>query len=221
MDHYKILEIHKGCSKNIIKKQYHKLSKIYHPDKNDGDDLHFKKIKESYDVLYDDEKRKKYDVQLIFKNVEFSEEEFELFMDYYERMIRSKEFLLMKKLYESVPDSARKDINEKIKKRFYGDNKRSDNKRSDNKRSDNKRSDKKEIVIKEKSIDILGLNIDETIVLYVQYDDYVNNTLKIIHIYTKNGTYYLYLRDFKNKTIVLNNLNCHLTLQLYVRDNIL
>jgi len=207
MDHYKILEIHEGCSKNIIKKQYHRLSKIYHPDKNNGDDLHFKKIKESYDVLYDDEKRKKYDIQRIFKNVEFSEEEFKLFMDYYERMIHSKEFLLMKKLYQSVPDSARKDINEKIKKRFYGGN--------------NKRINQKEIVIKEKSIDILGLNMDETIVLYVPYDDYVNNTLKIIHIYTKNGIYYLYLRDFKNITIVLNNLNCYLTLQLYVRDNIL
>ena len=207
MDHYKILELQEDCSKNLIKKQYHKLSKIYHPDKNNGDDENFKKIKESYDILSDDEKRKKYNIQRVFKNVEFTEEEFELFMNYYQQIIHSKEFLLMVKLYQSIPDSAREDIKEKIKERFYGEHKRSSN--------------NKQIVKKEKSIDIHELSIDETIVLYVSYHDHMNNILKIIHIYTKNGIYYLYLRDFKNKKIVLNNMDCYLTLQLYVRDNIL
>ena len=224
MDHYKILELQEDCSKNLIKKQYHRLSKIYHPDKNNGNDEHFKKIKESYDILSDDEKRKKYNIQRVFKNVEFTEEEFELFMNYYQQIIHSKEFLLMVKLYQSIPDSAREDIKEKIKKRFYGNkHSNSDNKRS-NSNSDNKRSNSnsdKQIVKKEKSIYIHELSIDETIVLYVSYYDYMNHILKIIHIYTKNGIYYLYLRDFKNKKIVLNNLDCYLTLQLYVRDNIL
>ena len=227
MDHYKILELQEDCSKNIIKKQYHRLSKIYHPDKNNGDDEYFKKIQESYDILSDDKKRKKYNIQRVFKNVEFTDEEFDLFMNYYQKIIHSKEFLLMIKLYQSIPDSAREDIKEKIKERFYGEhiqsnNKRSNNKRSNNKRSNNKRSNNnKQIVKKEKSIDINGLSINETIVLYVSYHDYMNNILKIIHIYTKNGIYYLYLRDFKNKKIVLNNLVCYLTLQLYVKDNIL
>jgi len=212
MDHYKILELQEDCSKNLIKKQYHRLSKIYHPDKNNGDDEHFKKIQESYDILSDDKKRKKYHIQRVFKNVEFTEEEFDLFMNYYQKIIHSKEFLLMIKLYHSIPDSAREDIKEKIKERFYGEHNRSNNKRSNN---------NKQIVKKEKSIDINGLSINETIVLYVSSHDYVNNILKIIHIYTKNGIYYLYLRDFKNKKIVLNNLVCYLTLQLYVKDNIL
>ena len=212
MDHYKILELQEDCSKNIIKKQYHRLSKIYHPDKNNGDDEYFKKIQESYDILSDDKKRKKYNIQRVFKNVEFTEEEFDLFMNYYQKIIHSKEFLLMIKLYQSIPDSAREDIKEKIKERFYGEHNLSNNKRSNN---------NKQIVKKEKSIDINGLSINETIVLYVSYHDYMNNILKIIHIYTKNGIYYLYLRDFKNKKIVLNNLVCYLTLQLYVKDNIL
>jgi len=216
MDHYKILELQEDCPVDLIKKQYHRLSKIYHPDKNNGDDEHFKRIKESYDILSDDEKRKKYHIQRVLKNVEFTEEEFELFMNYYQQIIHSKEFLLMIKLYQSIPDSALEGIKEKIKKRFYGESGQRSN--SDNhKRSDNNNK----IVKKEKSIDIHGLSINETIVLYVSYHDYMNNILKIIHIYTKNGIYYLYLRDFKNKKIVLNNLVCYLTLQLYVKDNIL
>jgi len=216
MDHYKILELQEDCPVDLIKKQYHRLSKIYHPDKNNGDDEHFKKIKESYDILSDDEKRKKYHIQRVFKNVEFTEEELELFMNYYQKIIHSKEFLLMIKLYQTIPDSAREDIKCKIKERFYGESGQRSNS-GNHKRSDNN----KQIVKKEKSIDIHGLSINETIVLYVSYHDYMNNILKIIHIYTKNGIYYLYLRDFKNKKIVLNNIDCYLTLQLYVRDNIL
>lgn len=206
MDHYKILELQEDCSKDKIKKQYHKLSKIYHPDKNNGCDIHFKEIKESYDVLYDDEKRKKYNIQRIFKNVDFTEEEFELFINYYQKIIDSKEFLLMKKLYQSIPDSARKDIKEKIKKKFYANN-----------NSKNKR----EIIKKERSIDINDLDKDEIIILYVSYEDFIKKSLKIIHIYSKCGIYYLYLRDFKNITIILNNKNCFLTLKLYVQGYIL
>ena len=52
------------------------------------------------------------------------------------------------------------------------------------------------------------LNHNEKINLIIKEDDYIKNTLKIIHIISKNGIYYLYLRDFDN--IIIDNLDCTL-----------
>jgi len=202
IDYYDILELSDNCSEKEIKKQYHGLSKIYHPDKNNGNDNQFLKIKEAYDTLSNNERRKKYNIQRIFKNIDFSEEEYELFFRYYRNLVNSKEFRLMNTLYNTIPEKVKQDIKEKFNKKVYD-------------------LKKKELVKKEKSIDINELNNDETIVLYVSYQDYFNNILKIIHIYTKNGIYYLYLRDYKNKTILLNNMDCFLTLKIYVKDDFL
>jgi curved DNA-binding protein CbpA len=94
MDYYELLELSENCSREEIKKQYHKLSKIYHPDKNNGDDTTFKEIKEAYDILYDDEHRKKHNIQRIFKGIDFTEEEYELFNHYYQNFIHSNENII-------------------------------------------------------------------------------------------------------------------------------
>ncbi len=63
-DYYKILGVKKDASKEEIKKAFRKLALKYHPDKNKGDktaEEKFKEINEAYEVLSDDEKRKKYD----------------------------------------------------------------------------------------------------------------------------------------------------------------
>ncbi len=63
-DYYKILGISKNSSKEEIKKTYRKLAIKWHPDKNLGNkgaEEKFKEISEAYDVLGDEEKRKKYD----------------------------------------------------------------------------------------------------------------------------------------------------------------
>ena len=75
MNYYDLLELSSEATKEEIKKQYHSLSKKYHPDKNNGEDTQFKKIKEAFDVLYDDEERKKYDIQLLFGDIQFTEED--------------------------------------------------------------------------------------------------------------------------------------------------
>ncbi|UCD14594.1 MAG: molecular chaperone DnaJ [Thermoplasmatales archaeon] len=63
-DYYEILGIDKNASNTEIKKAYRQLALKYHPDKNPDKDAEekFKEISEAYAVLYDDEKRKMYDM---------------------------------------------------------------------------------------------------------------------------------------------------------------
>lgn len=60
-DYYKILGIEKNASPEEIKKAFRKLAHKYHPDKQGGDEARFKEVNEAYQVVGDEEKRKKYD----------------------------------------------------------------------------------------------------------------------------------------------------------------
>ncbi|MBL7813087.1 MAG: molecular chaperone DnaJ [Bacteroidetes bacterium] len=63
-DYYDILGVAKGAGADEIKKAYRKLAIKYHPDKNPGDkeaEENFKEAAEAYDVLSNEEKRRRYD----------------------------------------------------------------------------------------------------------------------------------------------------------------
>lgn len=62
-DYYEVLGVSKTASQDEIKSAYRKLALKYHPDRNkeEGAAEKFMEIQEAYDVLKDDEKRKKYD----------------------------------------------------------------------------------------------------------------------------------------------------------------
>lgn len=60
-DYYKILGVEKQSSIDDIKKAFRKLAHKFHPDKKTGDEAKFKEVNEAYQVLGDEEKRKKYD----------------------------------------------------------------------------------------------------------------------------------------------------------------
>jgi len=66
-DYYYFLGIPQNASAEDIKKAYRKLSLKYHPDKNENDEFfsdRFKEIKEAYETLMDDGRRKLYDQNL-------------------------------------------------------------------------------------------------------------------------------------------------------------
>ena len=79
-NYYDELEVNKNASKEVIEKVYKVLAKKYHPDSTKEIDKQaaeekFKIISEAYDVLSDESKRKKYDIELETSNptVSYSE----------------------------------------------------------------------------------------------------------------------------------------------------
>jgi DnaJ-class molecular chaperone len=71
MNYYQILEIENQSSFEEIKKKYRELAKIYHPDKNNGNDSKFKEINKAYNELIDPEKRRIYDLTLKIDEIPF------------------------------------------------------------------------------------------------------------------------------------------------------
>lgn len=62
-DYYKVLGLTRRATKKEVKKAFNKLSKKYHPDisKEPDAEKKFSQISEAYDVLIDEDKRRKYD----------------------------------------------------------------------------------------------------------------------------------------------------------------
>ena len=114
MNYYEILGLKENCSQKSIKKRYKKLELKFHPDKNGGDEEKFKNIALAYEVLSDNEKRKKYDNN-------FPLEYFDLYsnpIDLFDKIIKKSDIIFLESkinnnsLYNDFDDED--DINNSI-----------------------------------------------------------------------------------------------------------
>lgn len=65
-DYYEILGLDEDATQDAVKKAYRRLARKYHPDRNPGDESaadHFKVVQEAYEVLSDEQARRRYDRQ--------------------------------------------------------------------------------------------------------------------------------------------------------------
>ena len=83
-NYYKILQVDKDASPEIIKVAYKLLVKKYHPDLKEGDskiqaEEKIKEINEAYEVLYDKQKRSQYDQSIYSESI--SPEQYQLIVN--------------------------------------------------------------------------------------------------------------------------------------------
>jgi curved DNA-binding protein CbpA len=63
-DYYKILEVQPTASMEEIKRSYHRLARLHHPDLNQHAlDIHIKRLNQAYEVIGHPVRRAKYDEQ--------------------------------------------------------------------------------------------------------------------------------------------------------------
>lgn len=75
MRYYQILEINPSASQEEIKRNFRHLSKLYHPDKNNGNSTYLNKfyeIIEAYEILGNPERRRYYDESLTSKTTSYT-----------------------------------------------------------------------------------------------------------------------------------------------------
>ena len=127
MDYYQILDCDKTDPIDKIKKNYRKLALQQHPDKNPDGEEQFKKIAEAYEVLSDPKRKKKYDKEGVFHFdtnkeprqtftevfVEMPEEVTDALKTMIESISNSREYSLLKMVYNSLPQNTRGNMSTK------------------------------------------------------------------------------------------------------------
>ena len=207
MDLYKLLEIDENnFDMNILKKNYHKMCKKWHPDKG-GCSNHFKLIQEAYEILSDENKRTMYNNYKRFsflKEYNFTDEEFYEINKYYDMLLENENVKLATTLYKTLPESVKQKLNSM---KDYIIN------------YDKNKEVCEEIVVSAKYIDITKLDEDFIVELNVKLEDAYNNVLKRIIIVSKYGIYYLFLRDFNEKIYLYNKYSFIIKLKTLGENN--
>ena len=209
MDLYGLLEIDENdFDMDILKKNYHKMCKKWHPDKG-GCVEHFKLIQEAYETLSDDHKRTLYNNYKRFsflKDYNFSDDELQEMNSYYEHLLNNENVKLARALYKTLPEGVKERLN-KMKDFIFNYDK------------NDVKENKLEIVISSKFIDITKLNDDFLLELNVDLEDAYNNVLKRIIIVSKYGTYYLFLRDFNQNIYLYNKYSFFVKIRTKPKEN--
>ncbi len=117
-DLYKILNINFDASFDDIKLAYRKLVRIYHPDVagKTADVLKFKEIQEAYEVLSNEEERKKYDILHGFYKEKIRKEYQQTTAD---RKNKYEEYIRQAKQRTNTSESFSQSINEALEGLFH------------------------------------------------------------------------------------------------------
>ena len=202
MNYYQILEIDKYSSTKEIKKHYYKLSKKYHPDKNNGiSDENFKYLSEAYSVLSNPKKRYLYDLKLLLKEnlgedfiYHFEDHELEILNNYYLQLTKTTEFKFLKLLFNSLPNHIKTKLKQKFKTKI---------------------NCQSLINIQQiKYIFSQNLTEDYQINLNRSLKDVYLNSCKEIILFTKYRTYYLFITHSDYSFKIYNNSKSILTIHI-------
>ena len=190
MNYYQILEIENNATTSEIKKKYYQLAKKYHPDKNNGNEIHcerFKYLSEAYSTLSNPKKRYLYDLHITLNieqfTLQFTEDELELLHTYYLKIMESTEVKLLKLLYQSLPSHIKKKL-------FHYQKNRKD-----------------QMIPNLKRIVITYLESGFDIYLKRKLSDVYTNVLKQIIVIDKNKIYYLFITHSDYTINLMNHLN--------------
>jgi len=211
IDYYKILEITPDATPDVIKKQFRKLSLKYHPDKNKTiDHEKFILIKESYDILIDEDKRNIYDYQRKFaflKDYNLHEIDVEYLYSLYEKINNSYQIRFCKILFNTMPEKIKENFYDLKQQFFYQDKEDKEEDKQDLNKSFNIT---KEIIIPPKYIDIINLKEDFLVYLNISFEDNYNGQLKRIIVHTSEYICYLFLRIFDDIKIQNGKYTFHI-----------
>lgn len=117
-NHYKALGLTPSATQSEIKSAYYKLSKLHHPDKNNGSEESAKKfraITAAYEILGKEDSRRRYDLENVAKpkpNTDYNMD-LDLNFDFYGRNLNFE-----RKFKKYRPKKKRKKIHRRFKKGF-------------------------------------------------------------------------------------------------------
>lgn len=207
-DYYDILNLTKEATTNDIKRQYHRLAKRYHPDKNNDKNAcqNFQRLSEAYQTLSNPKRRAIYDLNQTLQftkkwreylDIELSDEELLILYEYYESFSKRLEIRFLKILYKSLPKHFKEKMHEMWKQS------ESDDLEAISQSEGYALWDIKDI----KSIDVK--NLDETchIKLLRSFEDTYHNLCKIVKIIVKERAWIIFITHSNYNMRFLNKKN--------------
>ena len=208
-DYYEILDLTQEATINDIKKQYHRLAKRYHPDKNNDKNAcqNFQRLSEAYQTLSNPKRRAIYDLNQTLQftrkwkeylDIELSDEELLILYEYYESFSKRLEIRFLKILYKSLPKHFKEKMNE-----MWKHSASKEDLEAISKSEGYALWDIKDI----KTIDVT--NLDETchIKLLRSFEDTYYNLCKIVKIIVKERAWIIFITHSNYEMRFLNKNN--------------